>query len=265
LREGPDLLGFFGFAGCSFGSGSFSSLGGRSFFSLAAFEELALPLGQRLFRSLGGAGGALVAGDEALSNGVGNNAGEQVYGADGVVVARDREVNFVGIAVGVQDGNNRDVQLLGFVDSKVFLLGVNNPQNRRGLGQVADTTEVGLKLGEFALEEQELLLGVTGAGDVLEVDLFEFLHALDTLGDSLEVGEHTAQPTLVHVRLANAGSLLGNCFLSLLLGADEQDGAAVGDSSLDELVGAVDVGQRLLEVNDVDAVALREDEALHLR
>ncbi|MNI50788.1 hypothetical protein D3C73_1054770 [compost metagenome] len=39
----------------------------------------------------------------------------------------------------------------------------------------------------------------------------------------------------------------------------------MGDSSLDELVGAVDVGQRLLEVNDVDAVALREDEALHLR
>ncbi|BCW51466.1 hypothetical protein StoSoilB13_38080 (plasmid) [Arthrobacter sp. StoSoilB13] len=130
LREGPDLIGCFGFAGCSFRS--LGSLGGRSFFSLAAFEELALPLGQRLFRSLGGAGGALVAGDEALSNGVGNNAGEQVDGADGVVVARDREVNFVGIAVGVQDGNNRDVQLLGFVDSKVFLLGVNNPQNRRG-------------------------------------------------------------------------------------------------------------------------------------
>src|SRR5690606_39466353 len=34
---------------------------------------------------------------------------------------------------------------------------------------------------------------------------------------------------------------------------------------LDELVGAVDVGQRLLQVDDVDAVALGEDEALHLR
>ncbi|MCY1313785.1 hypothetical protein D9M70_643410 [compost metagenome] len=37
------------------------------------------------------------------------------------------------------------------------------------------------------------------------------------------------------------------------------------DGGLDELVGTVDVGQRLLQVNDVDAVALREDEALHLR
>ena len=53
--------------------------------------------------------------------------------------------------------------------------------------------------------------------------------------------------------------------LGLLLGADEQDRAAVGDGLLDELVGAVDVGQRLLQVDDVDAVALGEDEALHLR
>src|SRR3546814_8513499 len=35
--------------------------------------------------------------------------------------------------------------------------------------------------------------------------------------------------------------------------------AAVGDRLLDEVVGAVDEGQRLLEVDDVDAVALRED------
>ena len=53
--------------------------------------------------------------------------------------------------------------------------------------------------------------------------------------------------------------------LGLLLGADEQDRAAVGDGLLDELVGPVDVGQRLLQVDDVDAVALGEDEALHLR
>ena len=37
------------------------------------------------------------------------------------------------------------------------------------------------------------------------------------------------------------------------------------DGLLDELVGAVDEGQGLLQVDDVDAVALGEDEALHLR
>src|SRR5262249_34396392 len=57
----------------------------------------------------------------------------------------------------------------------------------------------------------------------------------------------------------------GDGLLRLLLGADVQDGPAVRDGLLDELVRAVDVVQRLLQVNDVDAVALGEDVALHLR
>jgi hypothetical protein len=73
------------------------------------------------------------------------------------------------------------------------------------------------------------------------------------------------EPALVHVRLAHAGRLLGDGLLGLLLGADEQHGAAAGDGVLDERERVVDVGQRLLEVDDVDAVALGEDEPLHLR
>src|SRR5690606_6077772 len=51
----------------------------------------------------------------------------------------------------------------------------------------------------------------------------------------------------------------------LLLRADEQDLATVGDEVADEAVGDLDPAERLLEVDDVDAVALAEDEALHLR
>ena len=43
------------------------------------------------------------AGDQPLGDGVGDDAGQQVDGADRVVVARDREVDQVGVAVGVQD------------------------------------------------------------------------------------------------------------------------------------------------------------------
>src|SRR6185312_16914106 len=74
-----------------------------------------------------------------------------------------------------------------------------------------------------------------------------------------------AQPALVHVRHADPLGLLGDDLLGLLLRADEQDRAAVGDGLLDELVGVVDVPERLLQVDDVDAVALGEDEPLHLR
>ena len=87
----------------------------------------------------------------------------------------------------------------------------------------------------------------------------------DALGDRLEVGEHAAEPALVDVRHA---ALLGvglDRVLRLLLGADEQDRAAVGDEVADERVGGLDPRQRLLQIDDVDAVALTEDEPLHLR
>src|SRR4029434_934277 len=53
--------------------------------------------------------------------------------------------------------------------------------------------------------------------------------------------------------------------LGLLLGADEQHVAALGDRVAQEAVGGLDGGAGLLQVDDVDAVALTVDEALHLR
>ena len=91
------------------------------------------------------------------------------------------------------------------------------------------------------------------------------LRRVQPLGDRVEVGEHATEPAVVDVGHADARRLLGDGLLGLLLRADEEDGAAVGDRLLDELVGVVDVRQRLLQVDDVDAVALGHDEALHLR
>ena len=61
------------------------------------------------------------------------------------------------------------------------------------------------------------------------------------------------------------GRVAGDGILGLLLGADEQDRAAVGDEVADERVGGLDPRQRLVQIDDVDAVALTEDESLHLR
>ena len=104
-----------------------------------------------------------------------------------------------------------------------------------------------------------------GTGDVVEVDFLKLFHPLDALGDSLEVGEHATEPALVDIGLADAGSLFCNSFLCLLLRADKENGSAVRNGGLDEFVGPVNVGQRLLQVDDVDAVAFGEDETLHLR
>src|SRR5690606_6879663 len=173
-------------------------------------------------------------------------------------------LQLVGVGVGVEDADHRDAELGGLVDREVLALGVDDPDRARGLGEVADAAERLVQLVELALLDEELLLG-EALRRVVEVDLLELLHAREALGDRLEVGEQSTEPALVDVGLAHAGRLLGDGLLRLLLGADEEDGAAVGDRLLDELVGAVDVGERLLQVDDVDAAALGEDEALDLR
>ena len=53
--------------------------------------------------------------------------------------------------------------------------------------------------------------------------------------------------------------------LRLLLRADEEDGAAALGEVADERVRLLEHLLRLLEVDDVDAAALGEDEAAHLR
>ena len=193
--------------------------------------------------------------DEALGSSVSNDAREEANRADGVVVTRDRVRNIIRVAVGVEDRDNGDTKLVSLVNREVLLLGVNDPDRRRGLREVTDTTEALLQLHKLALLNEKFLLGETTSG-VIEVNLFELLHASKTLGNSLEVGEESTEPALVDVGLAYAQCLLSDGALCLLLGTNEEDGSAVSDGLFDVVVNCVDVTQRLLKVNDVAARAL---------
>jgi hypothetical protein len=51
----------------------------------------------------------------------------------------------------------------------------------------------------------------------------------------------------------------------LLLGADEKDALPAEHNLTNRLLGGLKTVERLPEVDDVDPVPLREDEALHLR
>src|SRR5699024_2568258 len=202
----------------------------------------------------------------ALLNSGGDDGGQQVCRTDRVVVARNRVLDLVRVAVGVQDGDNRDAQLLRLGDSDVLLVGVNDPHCRRDLGHVGDAAQDTLQLLALAVQKEDLLLGAALVAVLGCVHSLQFLHTGQALGGGLEVGEHATEPAVVDVRHANALSLVGNCLRSLLLCADPTDvPAAGGDGLLDELVGLVDVGQGLLQVDDVDAVAVGEDETTHLR
>ncbi len=127
-----------------------------------------------------------------------------------------------------------------------------------------DAAQVPLELLEFSRYEQGLLLGhgreLAGVAHALVL-----LHLADTLGDRLEVGEHAAQPALVHV---GHSALLGEGLdgvLRLALGSNEQHATVVGHQVTGEPVGGFDPLKGLLKVNDVDTRPLAVDEPLHPR
>ena len=135
-----------------------------------------------------------------------------------------------------------------------------------GAGQalhLADAAEHRVELVQLLGQPRGLLLGeaVEVAGELPGLELVE---QPDALLDRDEVGHHAAQPALGDVGLAGPHRLLHHGLLRLLLGADEQHALAAGDRLGDELERRVEALDRLGEVDDVDPVALREDERAHL-
>ena len=200
----------------------------------------------------------------AFFDGIGNHAAHEVARTDGVVVAGNDVIDDVGVAVGIDNGHNRHAELVGFGHGDVFLLRVDDED---GVGQLVHATnaaEVLLQLLKLAAKNECFLLG-----HCLEVacdtHALVLLHLLHTTMDGLEVGQHAAEPTLVDVRHTALGCVAGDRVLRLLLGSDEQDGAAVSNKIADEGVSSLDARERLVEIDDVDAVALTKDESLHLR
>ena len=155
------------------------------------------------------------------------------------------------------------MQAVGLADGDLLALGVNNEDGLRQGGHVADTAEVLLELVKLLGEQSLLLLGQRVHAAVLDHGL-ELLHAGDTGAHGHEVGEHAAKPALVDVGHVGALGLGLDGLLGLLLGTHEEDLAALGSGLTQESVGLVSVNEGLLEVEDVDAVALAKDVRLHL-
>ena len=86
----------------------------------------------------------------AFQHGVGHGGGDQADGADGVIVAGDDIIDLVGIAVGVNDGDDGDVQLAGLGDGVVLLAGVNDEQSAGELLHVLHAAQVLLQLVDLA-------------------------------------------------------------------------------------------------------------------
>src|SRR5207342_326757 len=92
----------------------------------------------------------------------------------------------------------------------------------------------------------------------------QLVEAVDPAVDRAPVREQPTEPAMVDVRHPDALRVVLHGVLSLLLRADEEHRAVAGRDVLREFVGLLEQLLRLLEVDDVDAAPLREDEAAHL-
>ncbi len=198
-----------------------------------------------------------------LGDHVADGVGDRGAGADGVVVARDHVVDPVGIAVGVDQPDDRDPQPLRLADGDRLGLQVDHEDGVGDALHVLDAAEVGPELLEVCLRGDPLA-GRQQLQLALGVVALEVVQAPDPQRDGLEVGQQPAEPAVVDVGHAGGLSDLLDHVPGLLLGADEQDRPAAAGDLVRELPGALQQLLGLQEVDDVDAVALAEDEAAHL-
>ena len=199
----------------------------------------------------------------ALGDHVADRLRDQRAGADRVVVARDDEVDAVRVAVGVDEADDRDPQALGLADGDDLGLEVDHEHRVGRALHVLDAAEVGPELLEVGLgrhplarrQQLQLALGLVA---------LEVVQAPDALRDGLEVRQQATEPAVVDVRLTGRLGDLLDGVARLLLGADEQHGAAaVGDVAREPL-RLLEQGLGLEQVDDVDAAVLAMDEPAHL-
>ena len=110
----------------------------------------------RFAQILAGAGHFLL---DAVQYGADHQFAIKVDGADGVVVARHRKVDSFGFAVGIDDSDNRNVQLIGLGDGNGLLIGVDNHQDIRQGTHFLDAAERPFELGPLPGKAKKLFFG----------------------------------------------------------------------------------------------------------
>ena len=152
---------------------------------------------------------------------------------------------------------------MGLGNGVALLAGVHDKQGTGQLLHFLHAAEILLQLLDLAQMLHDFLLGehIKGAVGLHGLELVQTVH---TGTHGLEVGHHAAQPTSVHIVLTAAGSLLLDGLLRLLLGADKQQRLAVLRQLTDESISLLQLLHGLLQVNDIDTVALGVDIGSHL-
>src|SRR5690606_9945888 len=213
------------------------------------------------FDELLGTAGAVLA---ATQHGVGHGAQIELHGTDCIIVTGDDVVDAFRAAVGIDDADNRDAQLVGFADGDALVVDVDDEHGVRQTAHILDTTQAALELLEVTGAHQRFFLGQLVESTVLGLG-FQLAQALDRRTDGLVVGQHAAQPAMIDVRRAATCCFFANDLASGALGADEQDLVLARSQLFNELQRVVEHRQGFFAVDDMDLVARAENVLVHFR
>src|SRR5258706_537201 len=200
----------------------------------------------------------------AFQDRIGDPACIQADRPAGVVVARNHVGDSGRGMIGVDDADDGDAEFLRLGDRAFLVADVDDEQGIGPVVQRLDAPEAALKLGHLALEVQAFFFRQLLQAAVFDHP-FHFLEALDRLTDGLEVRQHPAEPPVIDERGAAALGFFADDLARLTLGSDEKKGALVGGELAHEFHRLLIHHHRLLEIDDVDLVAMTEDEGRHLR
>ncbi len=95
-----------------------------------------------------------------LVHGLGKQAEHRLHGADRVVVRRNGDIDHVGIAVGIENGDHGYAELVGFPDGDLLVERVDHDHGARNFVELADAVKVLFDTLELPLERSLGLLVV---------------------------------------------------------------------------------------------------------
>src|SRR5262245_58096100 len=199
-----------------------------------------------------------------LSDGVSNGGDVEANRADRVIVTGDYVIDAFRVAIGVDDTDHRNAELVRFRYCDVLVLHIDDEQHVRQAAHLLDATKTALEFRHQPAFRQRFLLGELFERTVLRLRL-EFFEATDRLADRFVVGQHSAEPTLIDERHVDARCLFANDFRCRAFRPDEQNLVAACRSGPQMPQRFVEGGHRTLEVDDMDLVASPENVRGHFR
>ncbi len=149
-----------------------------------------------------------------------------------------------------------------FLYGNSFFSCIHNEHHIGHLFHVFDAAQILLKFFHLVHQFRNFLLGKNFKNAVF-LHFFQLFQACDSGFDGVEVRQHTTEPSLVYIVHAASVRFFTDAFLCLLLCADKKDLTAVRDTFANFSIRIVNLFYCFLKVDDVDAIAFREDVFRH--